>query len=186
LIFLFVVFAKAHELVAPCDNDDESELHQAVHGSMQIFKMFVDSSGELLKLPDDALTSSDEYSDNHGAIYSRIGAAKVDKKAHGWCAKDSQPSHILVDLTTSLMVTGVATQGRGDSSSQWVEKYSIETSENGVEWINHGIFVGNFDSETICYSRIEHPVVARFVKLSVKEYYGHPCLRWDVLTYNEF
>jgi len=185
LTFLFIVFAKDHELVAPCDNDDKSELQMAELGLMQIFKMFADSGGELLKLPDKALSSSDAIADDHSAIYSRIGVPQVTGKAHGWCAK-GHSSHIMVDLTTSLVVTGVATQGRGDSNTQWVKKYSIETSENGAEWIDHGIFVGNFDSDTICQSRIEHPVLARFVKLSVLEYNAHPCLRWDVLTYNKF
>jgi len=185
LIFFFVVFANAHELVAPCDDDDMSELHKDELSSMHMFKMFVDSGGNLLQLPDLAIIASDDYNQDHGAKYSRIGAAQVDGKAHGWCSKEKKhSSHIMVDLTTSSMVTGVATQGRGDNP-HWVKRYSIETSENGQEWIDHGNFAGNFDSDTICQSRLEHPVLARFVKLTVVEFESHPCMKWDVLTYNK-
>jgi len=186
VIFFFIVFTESHELVAPCDHIEEMELHKDELSGIQLVKMFHDSVGVLLKLPDEAITASDEHDANHSPIYSRIGAPQITGKSHSWVGKKGQPNEIMVDLTTSLIVTGVATQGRGDTSTQWVSKYSIDTSENGEVWTTHGIFVGNFDSDTICRSRLEHPVLARFVKLSVVEYVIHPALRWDVLTYNKF
>jgi len=185
VIFFFIVFTESHELVAPCDYIEEMELHKDELSGMQLMKMFHDSVGVLLKLPDEAITASDEYNENHSPIYSRIGAPRIDGKSHAWCGKKGEPNEIMVDLTTSLMVTGVATQGRGDVK-QWVIRYSIDTSENGEVWTTHGIMVGNFDSDTICRSRLKHPVLARFVKLSVLEYFSLPSLRWDVLTYNKF
>jgi len=185
VIFFFIVFTESHELVAPC-NIKEMELHKDELSGMQLLKMFHDSVGVLLKLPDKAITASDEINANHSPIYSRIGAPHIAGKSHSWVGKTGEPNEIMVDLTTSLMVTGVATQGRGDGNAQWVTKYSIDTSENGEVWTTHGIFVGNFDIDTICQSRLEHPVLARFVKLTVVEYVNHPSLRWDVLTYNKF
>merc|ERR1711920_235898 len=105
--------------------------------------------------------------------------------SHAWCGLAGGTNEIMVDLTTPTLVTGVATQGRGDDHAQWVTKYSIETSENGFTWIAHGVFSGNFDVETICYSRLEHPVFARFVKLNVLLYEDHPSMRWDVLAYKK-
>jgi len=161
------------------------ELHKDELSGMQLIKMFHESVGVILKLPDEAITASDEHNENHGPIYSRIGAPRLSGKSHAWVGKIGEPNEIMVDLTTSLMVTGVATQGRGDAT-QWVTKYSIDTSENGEVWTAHGIFVGNFDRDTICRSRLKHPMLARFVKLSVVEYLNNPSLRWDVLTYNKF
>jgi len=185
VMFFFIVFTESHELVAPCGYIEEIELHKDELSGMKLLKMFHDSVGVLLKLPDEAITASDEHHENFSPIYSRIGAPPVAGKSHGWSGQVGEPNEIMVDLTTSLMVTGVATQGRGDSK-QWVTKYSIDTSENGEVWTAHGTFVGNFDRDTICRSRLKHPVLARFVKLSVVEYHIHPSLRWDVLTYNKF
>jgi len=186
IFFFIVVFTESHELLAPCDFDDISEIHKAELSGMQLMKMFYDSVGVLLKLPDAALTASDAHDENHSPIYSRIGDPQVSGKSHGWCAKKGESNEITVDLTTSMLVTGVATLGRGDHTPQWVSKYSIDTSENGDDWIDHGIFGGNFDRDTICRSRLKYPVFARYVKLSVVDYIVHPCLRWDVLTYNKF
>lgn len=185
-IFLIVILAEAHELVAPFDYDNKGASQEDVIRSVQLMKMFHDSVGQLLNLPDDAITSSDEHSENQSVKYSRIGAGKVEGKAQAWCGKLGESNEIMVDMTTSSLITGVATQGRGDVTHQWVTKYLIETSENGQEWIDHGIFEGNFDDETICQSRFKYPVIARFVKLSVVKYENHPCMRWDVLAYKKF
>jgi len=186
VISLFVILAQANELVAPLDYDNKGALHWDEFRSVQLLRMFQDSVGVLLNLPDDAITSSDEHNENHRAIYSRIGAGHVVGKSHAWCGKIGGTNEIMVDMTTSSLVTGVATQGRGDTTHQWVTKYLIETSENGHEWRDHGIFKGNFDDETICQSRFEYPVIARFVKLSVVKYESNPCMRWDVLIYKKF
>lgn len=186
VISFFVVLVQAHELAAPCDYDEKSELRLDELGDLQLLRMFQDSVGLLSGLPDEAITASDAYDENHDAIYSRIGFEKVSGKSHGWCGKKGEQNQIMVDLTKSSVVTGVATQGRGDEAhQQWVTKYSIETSENGEDWIDRGIFGGNFDVETICMARFEHPVLARYVKLYVVEYNNNPCMRWDVLGFKK-
>lgn len=186
VISFFVVLVQAYELAAPCDYDEKSELKLDELGDLQLLRMFQDSVGLLSGLPDDAITASGEYNEHHDAIYSRIGYEKVAGKAHGWCGKIGEQNQIMVDLTKSSLVTGVATQGRGEEDYEhWVTRYSIETSENGADWIDHGIFGGNFDNETKCMARFEHPVLARYVKLYVVDYNGHPCLRWDVLAYKK-
>jgi len=176
----FVALSVAHELVTQYDHD-HNELHMDELSITQLLRMFYDSNGVVMGLPDDSFTANLEYNDKHGAIYSRIGAAQVDGMAQAWCGKTGKNNEITVDLTTSALVTGVATQGRGDHNG-WVTRYSIATSENGVIWQKHGNFMGNFDQETICHSRFERPVAARFVKLSVLEHKMMACLRWDILV----
>merc|ERR1712142_489475 len=123
----------------------------------------------------------------HGAIYARIGAPHVSGKSHGWCGKGvmggAMGEEVTVDLTTSYIVTGVATQARG-GSTQWVERYTVYTSEDGHDWKAQGNFRGNFDKSTICRRRFQKPVLASFVKFKVLEVHNHACMRLDVLVHN--
>merc|ERR1719221_800386 len=143
--------------------------------------MFRASTGIVGTLPDSALTTSHTHSDKHHLMYVRIGDEQVTGKAHGWCGVLGSANEITVDLTTSHIVTGIATQGRGDSN-HWVTDYSVETSEDGHNWMVHGMFRGNFDRDTICRRRFDTPVLASFVKFTVENFYGHPCMRLDVLV----
>merc|ERR1719466_254291 len=149
---------------------------------LELYGMFYRSSGIVMSLPDGALTSSEDNSVDYAIIYGRIGAEKVSGKAHAWCGKPDGEKIATVDLTSSYLVTGVATQGRGDAAAQWVTAYSVRTSENGYDWVYQGKFVGNFDPDTICQVRFEKPVIARFVEFTVLEAHGFPCMRFDVLV----
>jgi len=147
--------------------------------------MFYVSNGIVLDLPDGAFTASDEYSENQLAMYSRIGPDKVPGKALAWCGKSGGANEITVDMTSSYLVMGVATQGRGGGHSYWTTEYFVETSENGNDWVRHGKFRGNFDAETICRRRLKKPILASFVKFIVLDYFNTvPCMRLDVLVYS--
>merc|ERR1719184_8597 len=134
-----------------------------------------------MDLPDGSFSATQSFDANHKEIYARIGADKVSGKSHAWCGKTSGVNAITVDLTSPHIVTGVATQGRGDRG-QRVTSYSIRVSENGYDWVSVGKFVGNFDQKTICQVRFEEPVLARFVEFAVLKYYVHPSMRIDVLV----
>merc|ERR1711920_578957 len=153
-----------------------------IHGLIFLAEIFSLSHGVVTKLPDGSFTASGVGSDGHSPTYSRIGG-EISGKPHGWAAKEIG-DEIIVDLTTTRLVTGVATQGRGDHDDQWVTRYVVETSENGYDWVSQGDFTGNFDRDTICRRRFELPVLASFVKFTVLKYSGHPTLRLDVLVYN--
>merc|ERR1719391_1389544 len=120
-----------------------------------------------MDLPDAAFSATQSHDANHGPQYARIGASMVSGKSHAWCAKETKDA-LTVDLTTSYLITGVTTQGRGnwgtDETGQWVTSYSVRVSENGYDWVNMGRFVGNFDRETLCHVRFVEPVLARFVE----------------------
>jgi len=178
---ILLTLVASHQLVSS-EDFFESGMHMKELSITQLIAMFHDSVGIVESIPDKAFTCPVIADANHGCEYARIGREKVSGKAHGWCGKNGQNNEIIVDMTTSYIVTGVATQGRGDYD-QWVTSYSIETSEDGNYWQKHGRFEGNFDRDTICESRLDLPVLARLVRLSDMEYYGTACMRLDVLVY---
>ena len=144
-------------------------------------RLFDKSVGIVMGLPDLAFTASNSYNDDHGPENCRIGGAHRPKKSHAWCAKSVGDS-ITIDLTSSYIVTGVVTQGRGECN-QHITEYSVATSENGLEWVDHGRFKGNFDNKTICKRKLKHPISASFVKFTALKYVEHPSLRLDILVY---
>jgi len=172
---------ESQQLIAP-DDFSESD-HMKLFTISQLHDIFHDSRGIVDTLPDEAFTCTAEFNANHGCKYARISRDRVPGMSHGWCGKTDVTNEITVDMTTSVMVSGVAIQGRGDSD-QWVTSYSIETSEDGYNWKNNGKFKGNFDRDTICESRLDLPVLARHVKLRVLEYHVYPSMRLDVLVYH--
>jgi len=180
---ILLALVESHQLVSSDDFFD-SGMHMKELSIIQLLAIFHDSVGVVQTLPDEAFTCPVKANADHGCEYARIGRDKVDGKSHGWCGKRGENNEITVDMTTSFMVTGVATQGRGDCCDMWVTSYSIETSEDGHDWQKHGRFEGNFDRDTICESRLDLPVLARLVKLSEMEYYELACMRLDVLVYH--
>jgi len=182
LLFILFGLTAAHQLVAPNNfTEDRFKLNE-----LNIFKLiavYSSSSGIVMTLPDGAFSATSRADHNHAAMYARIGAPRVHGKSHAWCGTNKRDEAITVDLTTSHLVTGVATQGRGDSD-QWVTRYSVETSKNGEIWENQGIFLGNFDRNTVCRRRFKKPVLASFVRFKVLNFHMHMSMRLDVLVYN--
>jgi len=178
-----LVLAAAHQLVAPDSDfyDDGNKIDELT--IFQLLGLFRSSTGIVMDLPDGAFSASKEYNDKHAAILARIGRERVSGKYHAWCSSFSAGEEITVDLMTSYIVTGVATQGRGDHTN-WVTSYSVETSEDGHRWVAQGRFRGNFDMTTICRRRFNKPVLASFVKFTVLDYEVMACMRLDVLVHN--
>ena len=145
-------------------------------------RLFDRSVGIVTGLPDLAFTGNC-HDENHGPENCRIGAAHRPKKSHAWCVK-SLGDTITIDLTSSYIVTGVATQGRGDAA-QWITEYSVATSENGIDWTDQGRYIGNFDQNTICKRKFKNPVSASFVKVTPIKSYSHPSMRLDILVYKQ-
>jgi len=143
--------------------------------------MFSHSEGIILDLPDEALSSDTTGHDGHPPSYGRIGG----DEPKGWAGTRDVENIFTVDLISSHIVTGVATQGRSsdDHIDQWVTSYSVETSVNGYDWTSHGNFVGNFDKYTVVERSFEVPVRAAFVRFKDLGYNGHPVMRVDVLVY---
>jgi len=165
-----IILIKAQELVA---TGSVRRTHNEI-ASIQL--MFAGSNGIVNTLPDKAFTATDTFHSNHAPHFVRIGTAGY------WVGKPGHTNAVTVDMTTSHLVTGVATKGINDN--YYVKKYSVMTSSDGINWRSQGIYVSNFDGATVCKVQFDRPVRARFVKLTVLEYVHYPALTMDVLVYN--
>ena len=85
-----------------------------------------------------------------------------------------------------MLVRSIATQGRSDAA-QWVTSYTLQFSLDEVNWTPIPNlddpckpFTGNTDQNTIVTHSLN--VVARYVRLNVQTFHGHPSLRWGVFA----
>jgi hypothetical protein len=168
IILSCIIPIKAGELVAP-----GIEWRTLNEVSMQL--LFSKSHGVVKTLPDKAFSATDISHEGHPAHKIRIGSTGY------WAGKKGGINAVTVDMMTSLLVTGVATEGI--HSKEFVTEYSVMTSQNGFIWTRQGSFVGNFD-EKICKVQFKRPVRARFVKFTVVKYVQWPAMRVDVLVYD--
>jgi len=153
-------------------------------------------------ISDRQITASSQLNANHAAIQGRLNFKATANKAGSWSAgsNDSNP-WLQVDLgSESTKVTRVATQGR-DNTSQWVTKYKVQFSNNGVNFLyytvpgqlENKVFAGNADQDTVVYHELNPPIRARYVRfrpeawhvrISMRvELYG--CLRGWILTFGK-
>jgi len=183
IILYCIVQINAHELVPLVYQDDGDNKFK--NEEIQLIRLFSSSRSIISDLPGVAFTATSTHANGHLPQYGRINNSDSRKKENYWAPKSAVLHDALtVDLMTSYLVTGVATQG-GTRLSQWVTRYSVHTSEDGLKWISIGTFKGNFDEIHVCQVRFPKPVLARFVKFTVAGYHGHPSLKVDVLIYDQ-
>ena len=98
-----------------------------------------------LKLIKDAqISASSEWDGDHAAIQGRLNFLAHQRKKGGWSAKNNNLNQwIQVDLLTKTTVTQMATQGR-NAYNQWVKKYRIQYSDDGVNFSFYQIPGQNF------------------------------------------
>uniref|UniRef100_A0A665TRQ5 Contactin associated protein like 3 n=1 Tax=Echeneis naucrates TaxID=173247 RepID=A0A665TRQ5_ECHNA len=91
--------------------------------------------------------------------------------AGGWSPLSSDRYQWLeVDLGGRTQITAVATQGRY-GSSDWLTAYLLMFSDTGHNWKqyrqedNIGAFSGNSNADSVVQHKLQHPVIARFVRL---------------------
>lgn len=91
-------------------------------------------------ISDRQITASSQLSANHAAIQCRLNFKATGNKVGSWAAgsNDSSP-WLQVDLGSEpTKVTRVATQGR-DGTSQWVTKYKLQFSNDGVNFLYYTV-----------------------------------------------
>jgi hypothetical protein len=120
------------------------------------------------------------------ATTAQSNPACTDSKLNAvtsWCSTDGSDEPMDIDLGAVMSVSGVVTQGRGNSG-QWVTGYTVQTSTNGGSWTSGIEFDGNSDQNTKVTRAI--PVVqARFVRIEPVSNYGWPSMRAAVLACKE-
>ena len=86
---------------------------------------------------DGQITASSQRNLNHAPFLGRLYFQRTVSKAGSWSAgKNDLHQWLQVDLVSQYTkVTGVATQGRnGPQFSQWVTKYKLTYSDDGVNF----------------------------------------------------
>lgn len=131
-------------------------------------------------IPDSRITASSKWDNNHGPDRARLGTARSGHKTGAWSARSNDAGQwIQLDLNKVTKVTRIATQGRSDAN-QWVKTYLLEYSTNGVQFSSYGLMNGNKDRNTISAHVIDPPIVARYIRLRPKTWYGHISMRLEV------
>ncbi|XP_075878400.1 contactin-associated protein-like 4 isoform X2 [Nelusetta ayraudi] len=119
-------------------------------------------------LPPSSFRSSSQLSGSHAA-----GFAKLIRRdgAGGWSPVTSDRYQWLeVDLGERTKISAVATQGRY-GSSDWLTSYLLMFSDTGHNWKQYrkeeskGFFPGNSNADSVVQHKLQHPAVARFLRL---------------------
>ena len=86
-------------------------------------------------ISDGQMSSSSQLDDAHAAMQARLNSKAAADKGGSWSAgKNDSRQWLHVDLgNQNTNVTRVATQGR-NNASQWVTKYKLQYSEDGVNY----------------------------------------------------
>lgn len=89
-------------------------------------------------MPDGAFSASSSYDANHGPARSRLNLHSDNKGRKGaWSSKTNDGKQWLqIDFGELVHVTKVATQGRQDAD-QWVTKYTLSYSVDGIHWAEY-------------------------------------------------
>ncbi|XP_066022495.1 EGF-like repeat and discoidin I-like domain-containing protein 3 [Pocillopora verrucosa] len=142
-----------------------------------------------LKLIKDAqISASSEWDINHAAIQGRLNFLAHPGKQGGWSAKNNNLNQwIQVDLLTKTTVTHMATQGR-NAYNQWVKKFRIQYSDDGVNFSFYQIpgqnfpkeFIANQDSDTVVFQQIHPSIKARYIRLLPTIWHNHISMRMEL------
>lgn len=131
---------------------------------------------------DGKITASSEYSANHSVRGCKLGqGAPVNGHAVAWCAKSKAEDPcpwIQVDFGIPLLLSAVSTQGR-EGCNQYVKKFRVLVSQDGVNFVNTWEFAGNTNNTGIVKNRFPVPVQARVARIQILDYQEHPSLRFD-------
>jgi len=121
------------------------------------------------------------FSDSHHE--SGLQNSKLDY-TKGWAAANPVTgSWIQMDLGQNTVISGVITKGRNDAP-QWVTQIKVETSVDDTTWdLVLADVPANTDSTTQVTNEFPELVNARYVRITVMGFYGHPAMRAAVLGY---
>jgi hypothetical protein len=89
---------------------------------------------------------------------------------------------IQMDAGSCKVFRGVRTRGRGDGHQQWVSRFRLSFSTDGLSWFSDEAFTGNTNTADIVEHIFPAGVLARYVRLYPMEWTVHACLRWDLLV----
>ena len=132
---------------------------------------------------DSQITASSMWSANHSPARARLHTVRVGRDRGAWSAKTNDLGQwIQVDLGQVTKVTRIATQGREDMH-QWVSSYSLQFSLDGgyFESYEDGrVLKGNNDRNVIVGNILDPAIIARYIRIRPRSWYGHISMRFEV------
>lgn len=136
-----------------------------------------------LAINNSQITASSAYSGIHAPWFARLHRT-FGGNSGGWSAQQAKTGDwIQVDFNSVKIVTAVATQGRSNAA-QWVTSYVVSYSNNalgiGFTLYQGGkVFSGNSDQTSVVKHTLSPPIIARYIRLTVRSYSGWPSLRME-------
>ncbi|XP_071487775.1 lactadherin-like [Diadema antillarum] len=136
-------------------------------------------------IPDSTITASSCI-----VYYLCTPQARLNGPA-SWCSAALSTDHWLqVQFTSNYLVSGIITQGRGDTE-QYVTSYIISSSVDNIIWTEYvdpftgsvKVFPANYDMSSQVRHFFRQAMVARFFRLHPQTYYGQVCLRLELIGY---
>ena len=128
-------------------------------------------------IPDGHVSASSQWNTNHAARQGRLNFQAVPGKAGSWSARWNDANQWLqIDLANEFTrITRVATQGR-NGYSQWVTKYKLQYSNDGV----------NFQYYREYRQLMDKVNIIRFVSLAPKQLHLIKDLMYQFLVFFSF
>ncbi|XP_078352964.1 lactadherin-like [Oculina patagonica] len=111
----------------------------------------------------------------------------------GWCAMDwDDDPYLQIDFGQETVITQVATQGLDLPFGNWVKKYSLNYSCDGMNWKTYRSFnkdtalKGNSDGKSVKRNKLDKAIIARVIRIRALEWnaYGIACMRAEVYGCN--
>ncbi|PFX19748.1 EGF-like repeat and discoidin I-like domain-containing protein 3 [Stylophora pistillata] len=145
-------------------------------------------------ITDSQLTASSIWNVYHSPARARLHTKDLglSKGIGAWSSLTNDLNQWLqVDLRKITSVTYIATQGRNSYSiSQWVKKYKLQFSNDGVSFLFYQrqgdssdvVFEGNIDRDTVVYHLLDPPITARFLRVKPTEWQSHISMRLELYT----
>ena len=128
----------------------------------------------------DFLYSSSWGNDKPGTGHAR---ARLNSP-QAWSAQPPyHEQYLQIDTGEVQSISGVVLQGRRDAA-QWVTAFFVDVSSDGKLWFPVGCgtrFDGNRDQNTKKRILFYSPVLARYVRVKVAAWFGHPSMRAGIL-----
>ncbi|XP_038060467.1 lactadherin-like [Patiria miniata] len=144
------------------------------------------------RIPDERITASSFWENRAvcGPVRARLNTQGY---AAAWCndeITDNISPWIQVDFDGTVTITGLITQGLGDSHpyDQWVTEYQVTYSKDGQSWNNVNDadgtpkkFPGNKDKNTLVTTRLPFALRTRILRIHHTAWSVHCCMRFEVI-----
>ncbi|XP_068726466.1 uncharacterized protein [Montipora capricornis] len=134
------------------------------------------------------ISASSEFNKYHAPWLARLHRARAGAYAGGWRARyNNYNQWIQVDFKRSMILTGIAIQGRHDKD-EWVTAFYVHYSMDGVyfskinNWWNAYVktFTGNQDRTSVQTRPFNPPIYARFVRIIPRGWKSQISMRFEL------